>query len=464
MIVYSVISPHPPILLPEIAGESIKDIKNTEKAMQILMEDLISKGAESIVFLTPHGNIFTDCISCLADETLYGDFSRFGRGDIKFEARNDLDLLTAVSEFADKSAIKLLGIDRKIAREHNLDADMDHGIMVPLYYLEKAGMKNLPILALSVGYLPLMDLYTFGKAIHDAARFLGKKIAIVASGDMSHRLKNEGTYDYHPDGPLFDDMLKNHIVNTDIKAILEIPENIRENAGECGYKSIVIMMGAMDGRDIKVEHISYEGPFGVGYLTAGFKMGREKESFLSILQEKNKVFLNEKREKESIYVKWARNCLEHYVKYGEKPELSQEMKELLQDKNGVFVSIKKNLQLRGCIGTISPSSDNLAEEIAENAIKAGTEDPRFFPVEENELDDLIYSVDVLSEAVNAEKQELDPQKYGVIVSSGYKKGLLLPDLPGVDTVEKQLEIALQKAGISNEEKYSIKKFEVKRFT
>ena len=136
---------------------------------------------------------------------------------------------------------------------------------------------------------------------------------------------------------------------------------------------------------------------------------------------------------------------------------------LLMERAGAFVSIKKTGALRGCIGTISPVRDNLAAEIAENAISACSRDPRFEPVTPDELDELTVSVDVLSEAEPVDsKTELDVKRYGVIVQKGFRRGLLLPNLEGVDTVETQLRIALSKAGINPSERYTIERFEVVR--
>ena len=135
-----------------------------------------------------------------------------------------------------------------------------------------------------------------------------------------------------------------------------------------------------------------------------------------------------------------------------------------QKMAGVFVSIKKNGLLRGCIGTVFPAYDNLAEEICENAISAGTKDPRFYPVTEAELPYLKYSVDILSEPESVtDMQKLDPGKYGVIVRRANRLGLLLPDLEGIDTVAEQLRIACQKAGIDPDAPYDIERFQVIRY-
>jgi len=169
--------------------------------------------------------------------------------------------------------------------------------------------------------------------------------------------------------------------------------------------------------------------------------------------------------KESIYVKLAREAIEKYVKSGEKLIPSSKIpKKLFDTKAGVFVSLKKYGALRGCIGTFKPFRNNICSEIIENAISAATSDPRFSPVTVDELKDLYISVDILSPPQEVKSiRQLDPKKYGVIVSSGYKKGLLLPDLEGVDTAEHQIDIAKRKAGIFPEEKVRLFRFEVKRY-
>ena len=162
-------------------------------------------------------------------------------------------------------------------------------------------------------------------------------------------------------------------------------------------------------------------------------------------------------------VKLAKEAVEGYVRHGKllRPtELTAEMK----GRAGVFVSIKKRGELRGCIGTFAPTRSNIAEEVVVNAISSATQDPRFLPVEPSELDDLEYSVDVLTEPEPVKSvAQLDPKKYGVIVECGFGRGLLLPDLEGVDSVEEQIRICRAKAGISAEEPIRLYRFGVKRF-
>ncbi|AEH50905.1 AmmeMemoRadiSam system protein A [Pseudothermotoga thermarum] len=169
------------------------------------------------------------------------------------------------------------------------------------------------------------------------------------------------------------------------------------------------------------------------------------------------------------YVRWAIKCIESYIRDHKilDPIRDGAPADLLQRRAGAFVSLHKlDGSLRGCIGTYLPTRKNLAEEIMYNAIAAATEDPRFEPVREEELDEIEVSVDILSEPWQVTFEQymnLDPKKYGVIVMSGFRRGLLLPDLPGVETPDQQLKIALRKAGISPYEKFSIYVFTVERY-
>jgi AmmeMemoRadiSam system protein A len=160
----------------------------------------------------------------------------------------------------------------------------------------------------------------------------------------------------------------------------------------------------------------------------------------------------------------AKETVEAYVREGKRPPLPEELNPEMKAKAGVFVSIHKKGNLRGCIGTFEPQEENVAGEIITNAISSATRDPRFNPITPEELKDLEYSVDVLTtpEPV-ADASQLDPRKYGVIVESGWRRGLLLPDLEGVDTVDYQIDICRQKAGIGPDEPVKLYRFEVKRY-
>jgi len=174
--------------------------------------------------------------------------------------------------------------------------------------------------------------------------------------------------------------------------------------------------------------------------------------------------VKEKMDSESTPVALARASLHYFLDKGTILPVPDNVSNVLEGRAGVFVSLKKHSQLRGCIGTFAPTRSNIASEIIYNAISAGTADPRFEPVVIEELSAIDISVDILEapEAVDS-IDKLDPQKYGVIVRKGSRSGLLLPMLEGVDTVDEQLSIAMQKAGIGPEEEIELFRFTVTRY-
>jgi AmmeMemoRadiSam system protein A len=163
-------------------------------------------------------------------------------------------------------------------------------------------------------------------------------------------------------------------------------------------------------------------------------------------------------------VQLAKDTVEQYIRTGKIIDPPAVLSPEMAAKAGVFVSLKKKGELRGCIGTFQPATENVACEIIQNAISSATQDPRFPPVSKSELGALEYSVDVLTEPEKIKsRKDLNPKKYGVIVKCGSRKGLLLPDLEGVDTVEEQVNIACMKAGIYSDEDIELYRFEVKRY-
>ena len=311
-----------------------------------------------------------------------------------------------------------------------------------------------------------MEHYRFGACINGAVLRIGRRVVLVASGDLSHKLANDGPYGYASEGPDFDEQLTEAFRSSNFIRLLRFEETFTEAAAECGLRCFIEMAGALDGRAVECEFMSYQGPFGVGYAVCAFTATTEAKQrrFAIQYQAEEDVRLKEIHRGEDTYVKLARQSLETYLKTGntlKRPETLPD--EMVERRAGVFVSLKKHGRLRGCIGTISAVEPCIADEIIRNAVSAGTEDPRFDPITETELSELVYSVDVLGEAEPiSSMDELDPKRYGVIVSRGLRRGLLLPNLEGIDTPQQQVSIALQKGGISPEEKFSMERFEVVR--
>jgi len=461
-IVSCYLMPHPAIMIEDVGGRETQKVISSVKAADTVAREIKELAPDTIVIISPHGPVFYDAL-CIYDFPLKGSLADFRAPQIKMEFVRDDDLKAELLKRAENRRIPVTTSGKASFLGFGSRKQLDHGVTVPMYFVTRH-FTNFKLLPIAYGFLPFEDLYAFGKLIQESADALGKNVAVIASGDLSHRLTPGAPAGYDPNGEIFDEKLVEILKAFDIKALLDLKPSLIERAGECGLRSIWTMAGALDGYRVNSEVLSYEGPFGVGYCIARFKPESQGQSLLQELYQIRSDQINDRRSKEDPYVRLARHTLEAYVREGRIPKLPEDLpEEMLSSRAGVFVSIKKHGQLRGCIGTYLPTCKNIAEEIQRNAVAAGCQDPRFYPVGPEELDDLEYSVDVLTkpEPVNS-IDELDPKRYGVIVRKGTRSGLLLPDLEGVDSVEEQLRIVLSKAGIRPDEKYQIERFEVIR--
>ena len=226
------------------------------------------------------------------------------------------------------------------------------------------------------------------------------------------------------------------------------------------------MAGVFDGMSVKSSMLSHQDVTGVGYGICTFypEAADDSRHFLDKKLSEIEDELRTSREDSDEYVKLARDAIEAYVSRDITIDVPEGLpKEMTDNMAGAFVSIHKMGELRGCIGTISPTKVSVAKEIIDNGISAATKDPRFPEITKDELPWLDISVDVLGRPEDIDsKDELDIKRYGVIVSSGYKRGLLLPDLDGIESVDQQIDIARRKAGIGEDEEYTLQRFEVIR--
>lgn len=465
-IVHCGVVPHPPIAVPEVGKGEAGKVSETQSALVELGRRIKESGAETLVIISPHSPLFNDAVVINKTEKLQGTLANFGAPQVVFNYDNDIDLVDKILEECQKVNLVSAPLDEKLAEEFDIDISLDHGVTVPLYFLRQAGLE-LPLVVASMSMFSFEQLYRFGVAVSRAAEKLGRRTALLASGDLSHRLTPDAPAGYEPDAAEFDKEIVKLVGSADALGLINLDMDKVERAGECGLRPIIMMMGALDGKEVQAEVLSYQGPFGVGYMVASLKPGDVDESRLLLkkLDEMRQQKIMSRRRKESFLVRLARETLENYVLGRPRPEIKPgDIPGEFKRRAAVFVSIKKNGQLRGCIGTVSPQQDNLVKEVMHNAISAGVHDPRFYPVRPEELDELTYSVDVLSEPepIN-DINQLDPKKYGVIVRSGHKSGLLLPNLEGIDTVQEQLRIAKEKAGIAPNEEVALERFEVARY-
>ena len=453
--------PHPPLIIPEVGRGEEKKIQPTIDAYAAAARSIADADPDTIVITSPHSVMYSDYFHISPGKAASGSFADFRAEGVRISVNYD-------DEFVDTLCGICASNGFPAGTEGERDARLDHATMIPLWFLQRAyGEKPLPqIVRIGLSGLPLTDHYRLGMFIREAAEKLSRRVCVVASGDLSHQLKSDGPYGFNKNGPVYDERIMRVMGEGDLGQLMDFSEEFCDSAGECGHRSFTIMAGCFDGYAVEAKKLSYEGPFGVGYGVCVFTPGAKDASrrFYEAAAAKRNGEAALRRSNEDEYVRLARASVETYVRTGRRANVPDGLpQELLEKRAGAFVSLHINGRLRGCIGTTGPTTDCLAQEIIQNGVSACSRDPRFPAVRVSELESLEYSVDVLAEPEDiASEDELDVKKYGVIVSDGYRRGLLLPDLEGVDSVAEQIAIARQKAGIGPHEKINLQRFEVVR--
>lgn len=483
--------PHPPLIVPAVGKGQEATIQATIDAYEEVARRIEEHRPDTIIVTSPHAPLFSDGFFISNAEHVVGGLEMFGAENSVIEATGDPDLAELIASLANQANIP-------IGMGSSYDGPLDHATYIPLYFLRDF-LPYTTVVRVGLSGLSGRDHRMIGRCFELAANILERRVVLIASGDLSHVLKADGPYGFNAAGPQFDQAITSIFKSGSLDDLYAFDDLFCEEAAECGLRSFQIMAGALAGSDHTSELLSYEGPFGVGYAVACFEVTGQKdtkdemgeEAALAHEAAQDRAPVEGETEADLVdedassnvpqpdaspytggsevdsFVALARASVEYFVTT-ERPLLMPEglTPELADERAGVFVSLHEHGDLRGCIGTIAPTRDSIAQEIISNAISACSADPRFYPVQKNELDYLSYSVDVLfpPEAIDS-PAELDPQEYGVIVSKGDKRGLLLPNLEGIDTVDQQVAIAKQKAGISpTDDDVELERFRVVRHT
>lgn len=454
-VIAAYVLPHPPLTVPGVGRGQERRIAATVDACTEVGRRIAKLEPDVVVIASPHATSYADYVHISPGMRASGDFANFGDPADEVETAYDAELARTIAYEA-----ALMGIPA--GTEGERDPDLDHATMVPLTFLQAQGV-GCPIVRMGLSGLSGLDHYRLGIAVAHACERLDRRAVFVASGDLSHKLLESGPYGFAEAGPVFDKLVCTALSSGDFGALLALDPTLVQAAAQCGLNALLIMAGTLDGRAVDAELLSYEGPFGVGYAVAAFVPGAACASrcFAEVHEAREREALAQVRAAEDPWVQLARTTLESWVRHGKLPETTLELSE---GRAGVFCSLHKNGELRGCMGTTEPTQPSVAREIQANVIAAGTRDPRFSPVTPDELDVLVYNVDVLGplEPVDA-STDLDPARYGVVVSTDDgRRGLLLPDLPGIASVEEQLAIARRKGGIAPNEPVQLARFEVVR--
>ncbi|MGX8705290.1 MAG: AmmeMemoRadiSam system protein A [bacterium] len=457
-IVAAYMVPHPPLIVPDVGRGGERQIETTHAAYQAIAQDLAAQRPETIVISSPHATMYADYFHISPGQRAEGSFARFRAPKVRFNENYDAELVRQIERLTREN-------DFPAGTMGEREPALDHGTMVPLHFIRQF-YDGFKIIRVGLSGLPLEEHYRLGQLIQQAVENTGRRAVFVASGDLSHKLQTHGPYGFAPEGPQYDARIMDVCGRAAFGELFDFDEAFCERAAECGHRSFVIMAGALDGMGVEARQYSHEDVTGVGYGICAFHVTGKDDGrrFLDARLRKQQNEYRARREKCDPWVQLAWRSVESWVNDRKVMEAPEDLPEALSGRRaGAFVSIHKQGRLRGCIGTISPTRGCLAEEIIQNAISACSRDPRFDPIRPEELPWLTISVDVLGEAEDiASEAMLDVKRYGVIVRRGNRRGLLLPDLEGVDTVSQQVSIARQKAGIGPEERVELQRFEVVR--
>lgn len=524
--------PHPPLIVPAVGQGGEEQIRETSEAYDTVARQIAQIEPETIIIATPHSVMYQDYFHISPGSTAHGDLGAFRAPQVSFDETYDEELVSVICDYAED-----IGLQAGTLGER--DASLDHGTMIPLYFIEKY-YKGAKIVRIGLSGQSYESHYELGMIIQAAVSALDRRAVFIASGDLSHKLQEYGPYGFAEEGPQYDERIMDVCGRAAFGELFDFEEDFCDKAAECGHRAFVIMAGALDCLAVQAQRYSHQDVTGVGYGICSFHVTGPDESrnFLMQYLEKEKTELEELNKAmqelnklvedymqsegdepgedsdagadaaagadagvkagassdasfkagadlasgfgadldigfdmdanddiyEEPYVRLARETIESYIRDHKIIDIPFWVTdEMIEFKAGVFVSIHEFGDLRGCIGTILPYKDCIAEEIISNAISACSRDPRFEPVSPDELDNLEISVDVLTEPEPISgPEQLDVRRYGVIVSCGGRRGLLLPDLEGVDTVPQQIDIARRKGGIGVNEPYKLERFEVIR--
>jgi len=439
-VVISVLMPHPPVIVPAVGRGRERDAAATCDAMAIMATRVVESRPDALVLISPHTPRRPRMFALWDSEVIEGDMGRFGAPEAAFELPCDRELLDAISEEAERADV--------ITWRLRAPA-LDHGAGVPLWYLTDAGWDG-PTVVVGLNYPGEGQLTAFGEAIRRAAESLGRRTAVIASGDMSHRLQPGAPGGYHRRAAEFDHAFVDRLRAKEDARILAFEHELQQLAGEDVVDSTIVALAAggyaREGREV----LSYEGPFGVGYCVAQLAVPRDCAGEM---------------EGGELLPAFARAAVDSHVRSGTQLHAATPASPYLLRQAGVFVTIREpGGSLRGCIGSVLPQRSNIVEETIDRAVAAATRDPRFAPVKEEELGGLTFEVSVLHAPQPATEADLDPHRYGVIVEDAHgRRALMLPNVEGLETVAVQLAATRRKAGIPPTEAVRLQRFRVDKF-
>jgi len=270
-VVFAGLSPHPPLIIPEVGGKRRKEIQKTIDSLKVFGKEVVDSNPDLVIIISPHGPVLRDGISVSYSKSLSGDFRDFGVPQANYEVESNLAFIDRLKNKTDKNDIKLVKLKKEDLKNYGLSNELDHGVMVPLHFLLKADL-NVPIISISMGLLDYKTLYDFGELLDLTLKKMDLDGAVIASGDLSHKLKPGAPAGYNPEAEMFDKKLTNLLSQEKFNEVLTIDKTLIKKAGECGLRPIIMTLGSIQNYNVQSDLKSYEGPFGVGYAVCSFNI------------------------------------------------------------------------------------------------------------------------------------------------------------------------------------------------
>jgi AmmeMemoRadiSam system protein A len=448
-VVCAVLMPHAPILVPEVGGERGGAAQASRQAMREAAACVMSLQPETLVLISPHSPRRPQAFGVWAGDRLHGSFAQFNAPGAKVSLPNDTQLAHAIVTEAGTGGLATWMIHERI---------LDHGALVPLWFLADAGWDG-PAIVLSLNNPEDGGLIELGRAIAAASHAAHCRIAIIASGDMSHRLTSSAPCGFHPQAHQFDETFIRLIREGDYHGIEKMDPELRELAAEDAADSTLVAAAAVDWRTDGHKVLNYEGPFGVGYGVA-----------ILFTETSNPASLQpapaQTADPEGVILPGlARQSIAAALRASSEHPPGAEG-QYLSARRGVFVTLReRNGMLRGCAGTISPTCASVVAETWRSARVAAFQDSRFSPVKADELPNLRIDVSVLHSMEQISSADgLDPARYGVVVSAADgRRGLLLPGIAEITSAGQQVGLARKKGWIGPDEPVMLQRFQVDHF-
>ena len=446
-IVFAGLMPHAPILVPGVGGTRLAEAQATADAMSMVADHAASSHPGTIVLISPHSPRQHGTFGIWRTSRLRGSLESFGSPEDRVDLPMDQAFADRLEQEAERRALRTWRISRE---------PLDHGALVPLCYLAKAGWGG-PTVILSLNFPGEGGLDELGHAIVAAAQGLRRRTAVIASGDMSHRLTPSAPGGFYPEAYRFDEAFIEILRRGAAGELQRIDPALQEEAGEDVVDSTVVALAASGYRTDGHRVLSYEGPFGVGYGVAIlYEPGDQMAA-----REAGPVVLTKYEELPAVA---RRAVAAELAGRAEAPPVRAGG--ILAERRAVFVTLRTSRGgLRGCRGRLAPKENDLVRETWQCAVEAALHDYRFPPLTAPELPEVSFSVTILGEMEPVVSHEmLAPAIYGVVVTAvDGRKGVLLPAIAGIATVKQQLAIARQKADIGPEEWIKIQRFRAKSY-